>query len=99
MLYDNALLARVYLHWWRLDRVEATRARRIAVETCEWMLARAAHGPRRLRVAPWDADTPIRGRDGAMHGVEGFTYVWTPEQLVDVLGADDGAWAARLASG
>src|SRR5690606_10827564 len=29
------------------------------------------------------------------HGDEGLTYVWTPEQLVEVLGPDDGAWAAR----
>ena len=36
-----------------------------------------------------DADTPVDG-----HGVEGATYVWTPQQLVDVLGPEDGAWAA-----
>jgi uncharacterized protein YyaL (SSP411 family) len=93
MLYDNALLARAYLHWWRLTG-EPTGAR-IAVETCEWMLAglRTARGG---FASSLDADTPIRGRDGAIHGVEGFTYVWTPEQLIDELGADDGAWAARL---
>jgi len=26
--------------------------------------------------------------------VEGLTYVWTPDQLVEVLGPDDGRWAA-----
>ena len=31
-----------------------------------------------------------------MHGVEGLTYVWTPAQLLDVLGAQDGAWAGSL---
>jgi len=38
----------------------------------------------------------VRGADGAVHGVEGFTYAWTPAQLVEVLGDDDGAWAAQL---
>src|SRR5690606_15813695 len=29
-------------------------------------------------------------------GEEGKTYVWTPAQLVEVLGQEDGAWAAEL---
>src|SRR4029078_9011386 len=37
MLYDNALLARVYAHWWRATG--SPLARRVALETCEWMLA------------------------------------------------------------
>jgi uncharacterized protein YyaL (SSP411 family) len=36
MLYDNALLARVYAHWWRLSG--GPLARRVALETCDWML-------------------------------------------------------------
>jgi uncharacterized protein YyaL (SSP411 family) len=93
MLYDNALLARVYLHWWRLTG-DATGAR-VALETCDWMLAalRTAAGG---LASSWDADTPIRGADGAVHGVEGYTYVWTPGQLGDVLGESDAAWAAQL---
>ena len=35
MLYDNALLARVYAHWWRATGSEL--GRRIAIETCEWL--------------------------------------------------------------
>ncbi len=93
MLYDNALLARVYLHWWRLTG-EPTGAR-IALETCDWMLA-ALRTPEGGLASSLDADTPIRGADGALHGVEGYTYVWTPGQLRDVLGADDAAWAAGL---
>jgi uncharacterized protein YyaL (SSP411 family) len=38
-----------------------------------------------------DADTVVDG-----HSVEGATYAWTPQQLVDVLGPDDGAWVAQL---
>ena len=93
MLYDNALLARVYLHWWRLTG-EQTGAR-IALETCDWMLAALATAQGGL-ASSLDADTPVRGADGAVHGVEGFTYAWTPAQLVEVLGDDDGAWAAQL---
>ena len=36
MLYDNALLARVYAHLWR--RTGSALARRVAAETCQWML-------------------------------------------------------------
>src|SRR3954451_14865367 len=34
--------------------------------------------------------------DADTAGVEGLTYVWTPDQLIEVLGADDGRWAADL---
>jgi uncharacterized protein YyaL (SSP411 family) len=43
-----------------------------------------------------DADTPVRDKDGKVHGVEGHTYVWTPAQLLDVLGPQDAAWAGAL---
>ena len=76
MLYDNALLARVYLHWWRLTG-EPT-GRRVALETCDWMLADAAAPPQGGLASSLDADTPVRDADGRVHGVEGLTYVWTP---------------------
>jgi len=93
MLYDNALLARVYLHWWRLTG-EPTGAR-VALETCDWMLARLGTAEGGL-ASSLDADTPVRDASGAVHGVEGFTYVWTPAQLLDALGPEDAAWAAEL---
>ena len=34
--------------------------------------------------------------DADSEGVEGKFYAWTPEQLVEVLGPDDGAWAAQV---
>ena len=37
MLYDNALLARAYAHLWR--RTGSAQARRVARETCAWMIA------------------------------------------------------------
>ena len=84
MLYDNAQLARVYLHWWRLTG--SATGRRIALETCDWMVA-GLGTPQGGFASALDADT---------EGVEGLTYVWTPAQLVEVLGEDDGRWAAEL---
>jgi uncharacterized protein len=93
MLYDNALLARVYLHWWRLT-AQPTAAR-VALETCDWMLAGLGTAEGGL-ASSLDADTQIEDADGHRHGVEGLTYVWTPAELVQVLGPDDGVWAAQL---
>jgi uncharacterized protein len=84
MLYDNALLARVYAHLWR--RTGSALARRVAIETCDWMLAemRTAQGG---LAAALDADSA---------GTEGAFYVWTPAQLAAALGADDGGYAAAV---
>jgi uncharacterized protein len=84
MLYDNALLARVYLHWWRATGHPL--ARRTALETCDWMLAELGTAQGGI-ASSLDADTD---------GVEGSTYVWTPDDLVEALGVEDGAWAAQL---
>ncbi|HTT51738.1 MAG TPA: thioredoxin domain-containing protein [Streptosporangiaceae bacterium] len=83
MLYDNALLARVYTHLWR--RTGSALARRVAAETCHWMLAELGT-PERGLAAALDADS-----DGA----EGLFYTWTPAELTDALGAADGEWAAQ----
>ncbi|MFY1636066.1 thioredoxin domain-containing protein [Solwaraspora sp. WMMB335] len=84
MLYDNALLLRVYTLLWRLtgDRLAA----RIARETVGF-LAEALALPGGGFASALDADT---------EGVEGATYVWTPQQLSDALGEPDGRWAADL---
>jgi uncharacterized protein YyaL (SSP411 family) len=84
MLYDNALLARVYLHWWRATGHPL--ARRVALETCDWMLAE-------LRTVEGGISSSL---DADTEGVEGSTYVWTRDELVDLLGPDDGGWAADL---
>ncbi|MET7437521.1 thioredoxin domain-containing protein [Streptomyces sp. NPDC005496] len=87
MLYDNALLCRVYAHLWRSTGSDL--ARRVALETADFMV-------RELRTAEGgfasalDADSD----DGTGRHVEGAYYVWTPEQLRDVLG-DDAELAAR----
>ncbi|MBM3685995.1 MAG: thioredoxin domain-containing protein [Actinobacteria bacterium] len=84
MLYDNALLLRVYLHWWRATGDPL--AERIVRETAEFLL-RDMRTPEGGFAAAWDADS---------EGVEGKFYAWTPQQLIDVLGEDDGRWAAAL---
>ncbi|MBX9360862.1 thioredoxin domain-containing protein [Streptomyces sp. WAC04114] len=88
MLYDNALLCRVYAHLWRSTGSEL--ARRVALETADFMV-------RELRTneggfaSALDADSD----DGTGRHVEGAYYVWTPEQLREVLGEQDAELAAR----
>jgi len=83
MLYDNALLLDVYTHWWAVT--EDPLAKRIVLETADFLLAelRTAEGG---FASALDADT---------EGEEGLYYVWTPEQLHEVLG-DDAAWVIDL---
>ena len=83
MLYDNALLARVYLHLWR--RTGSELARRVAEETCDWMR-------RELRTAEGGFAASL---DADSEGEEGKFYVWRPAELAAVLGPDDGEFAAR----
>ncbi|SBS78562.1 conserved hypothetical protein [uncultured Mycobacterium sp.] len=83
MLYDNALLLRAYAHWAR--RMGDPLAQRITAQTAGFLLDDLADG---------DMFTSALDADAA--GVEGSTYVWTPEQLNEALGEDDGRWAARL---
>ncbi|MFB8246593.1 thioredoxin domain-containing protein [Streptomyces sp. NPDC055952] len=88
MLYDNALLCRVYAHLWRATGSEL--ARRVALETADFMV-------RELRTneggfaSALDADSD----DGTGRHVEGAYYVWTPGQLREVLGEQDAEVAGR----
>src|SRR5579859_895853 len=83
MLYDNALLARVYAHWWR--RTGSALARRVAAETCSWMIAELATAEGGFASA-LDADS---------EGEEGKFYAWAPAQLREVLGGTDARYAAE----
>ncbi|MFJ9813741.1 thioredoxin domain-containing protein [Streptomyces sp. NPDC101151] len=96
MLYDNALLCRVYAHLWRATAHDGADdglgdlARRVALETADFLV-------RELRTtdggfaSALDADSD----DGSGRHVEGAYYVWTPEQLKDALGDQDAELAAR----
>lgn len=83
MLYDNALLLRLYAHWAR--RTGSRLARKVTRETARFIIE--GLGVSGMFTSSLDADAD---------GREGLTYVWTPGQLRDLLGDDDGAWAADV---
>jgi hypothetical protein len=83
MLYDNALLLRLHTRLWRATG--SAEARRVALSTADFLL-------RDLRTAEGGFASAL---DADTEGEEGLTYVWTPAQLVDALGDEDGRWAAE----
>ncbi|MFF3579765.1 thioredoxin domain-containing protein [Streptomyces mirabilis] len=88
MLYDNALLCRVYAHLWRTTG--SGLARRVALETADFMV-----GELRTNEGGFASALDADSDDGTGKHVEGAYYVWTPRQLREVLGAEDGELAAR----
>jgi uncharacterized protein YyaL (SSP411 family) len=84
MLYDNALLARAYAHWWR--RTADPLPARVARETCAWML-------RELRTAEGGLASAL---DADSDGEEGLFYTWTPDELRAALGPSDAGYAAEV---
>jgi uncharacterized protein YyaL (SSP411 family) len=84
MLYDNALLLRPYLHWWRATGDPL--AERVVRETIAFLL-RDLRTPEGGYASSLDADAA---------GVEGSTYVWTPAELTAVLGTEDASWFSHL---
>jgi uncharacterized protein YyaL (SSP411 family) len=78
MLYDNAQLIRIYLHLYQITGEEMFR--RIAVETLEY-----------VRREMLDASGGFySSQDADSEGEEGKFFVWTPEEIVDVLGEEAG---------
>jgi len=74
MLYDNAQLARVYVHAWEVTRDD--RYLEVAIGTLEYLLRELTTADGAF-AASQDADTD---------GVEGATFVWTAEEVREVLG-------------
>jgi uncharacterized protein YyaL (SSP411 family) len=71
MLYDNALLAGVYLHGWVVTGNK--RYRSVVEETLDYMV-------RELRLAEGGFAS---AQDADTNGVEGLTYTWTPGEIED----------------
>jgi len=78
MLYDNAQLIRVYLHTFQVTGDEFFK--RIAVECLEY-ICREMLDPSGGFYSTQDADS---------EGEEGKFFVWTPEEITEVLGEDVG---------
>jgi len=91
MLYDQALIARVYLHAWQIDGDQ--RWMQVLDETVSYVLGDLRDPGGGLYSAE-DADS---------EGEEGHFYVWTPNQLTSVLGSPlaeaAAAWYGVTAAG
>jgi hypothetical protein len=77
MLYDNAQLARNYLHLFQITKNEFYK--RVSIETLEYVKREMLDENGGFYTAQ-DADS---------EGVEGKFFVWTPEEIVEILGAEN----------
>ncbi len=92
MLYDNAQLARVYVHAWALTG--DARYRAVATGTLDYM----------IRELTTDDGAFAASQDADTDGIEGLTFTWRAPEIRDVLGeaaalfataygvTDDGNW-------
>jgi uncharacterized protein YyaL (SSP411 family) len=76
MLYDNALLARVYVDAWKLTGTEFYRL--IARESLDYVLREMTDA----------AGGFYSSQDADSEGEEGRFFLWTPDQMREVLGDD-----------
>ena len=88
MLYDNALLARVYLHAWQATGRPAYL--QVLRETLGYLMA----SPMRLAGSGFGS-----AEDADSEGVEGKFYVWDLEEVLEVAGAETASWYGVSATG
>jgi uncharacterized protein YyaL (SSP411 family) len=86
MSYDNSQLARVYLHAWQVTGNEFFRT--ITEEILDYVV-REMLDPDGGFYSTQDADpTPLRSGDDRSDGEEGKFFVWTLDEIRDVLGEE-----------
>jgi hypothetical protein len=78
MLYDNALLSRIYLHAYLITGKQLFRF--VAKDTLDYVL-REMTGPDGAFYSTQDADS---------EGIEGKYYLWTPQEIIEVMGKENG---------
>ncbi|GAB4541422.1 MAG: thioredoxin domain-containing protein [Anaerolineae bacterium] len=87
MLYDNALLARVYLHAWQVTGRPLYR--RVVEETLDYVI-------REMTASPTSHEQSDRlggfysAQDADSEGEEGKFFLWTPDQVKSILGEEEG---------
>jgi uncharacterized protein len=84
MLYDQALLTRLYLHGWQVTGLD--RYRQVVDETVGYVLRDLRH----------HAGGLYSSEDADSEGEEGRFYIWAPDEIAAALGDDD---LARQVSG
>ena len=83
MMYDNALLSRVYLHAYQATGKQLYR--RVVEETLDYVLREMT-----------DKESGFySSQDADSEGVEGKFYVWTPDEIKSALGKDDSELVIR----
>jgi uncharacterized protein len=87
MLYDNALLARAYLHGWQVTGEELFRT--VCEETLDWAL-------REMRAEEGGFYSAL---DADSEGEEGKFYVWTFDELRELIGEEGAHWFGATGKG
>jgi len=78
MLYDNALLSRIYLHAYLVTGNQLFRS--VVEKTMDYVLKEMT-SPQGAFYSTQDADS---------EGIEGKYYLWTPQEIIEVVGRPNG---------